>query len=191
MEQNEKKGTLFVIAGPSGVGKGTLVKSFLEKNPQVKFSVSATTRNPRPGEQNGVNYYFIDKETFKKSVENNEFLEWAEFAGNCYGTYIKTIEDVTNDGYNIILEIEVQGAAQVKTKVKDAVSIFIIPPSFEDLEKRLRGRNTESEESVLKRLAESKKECAQKDKFDYIIINDQIEKAVTELENIICKERIS
>ena len=189
MKTKQRKGNLFVIAGPSGVGKGTLVQAFLEKNQHVKLSISSTTRAPRPGEIHGVTYYYTDKDSFKKMVDNNELLEWAEFAGNYYGTYIKTVEDALNNGQDLILEIEVQGASQVKEKIKEAVLIFIIPPSFEDLEKRLRGRNTETEEAILQRLAQVKNEYAQKEKFDYILINDKIENAIRGLEEIMCKER--
>ena len=150
MEQ--KKGKLFVISGSSGVGKGTLLKKLIEKNPKLEVSISATTRQPRPGEIDGVNYFFTDKDEFLKEVENGDFLEWAEFNGNYYGTKQAWVERNLNKGRNLILEIETKGALQIKNKMPDSVLIFIMPPSIEELEHRLRGRNTEDEETIQGRL---------------------------------------
>ena len=177
-------GKLFIIAGCSGVGKGTILKMFLEKNPDVKFSISATTRNPREGEKDGVNYFFISEDEFQKAIENKEFLEWAEFSGNFYGTKKSFVEKTLAKGIDLILEIEVQGAKQVKEKMPDAVSIFIMPPSIEELEKRLRGRHTEDEATIQKRLKQVERELEASKTFDYIIVNDNLEKALTQFQNI-------
>ena len=173
-------GRLFIIAGCSGVGKGTLLKLFLEKNPNIKLSISATTRKPRTGEVDGENYFFISKE---------EFLEWAEFSGNRYGTKKSFVEKTLNKGIDLILEIEVKGAEQVKAKMPEAISIFIMPPSVEELEERLRGRNTEDEEAIQKRLNEAKREIEAGKSFDYKIINDDLDVALANLQEIFDSER--
>ncbi len=183
------KGNLYIIAGCSGVGKGTLLKLFLEKNPQIKLSISATTRQPRVNEQDGVNYFFISKEEFQTAVKNNEFLEWAEFSGNCYGTKKSFVEKTLNSGTDLILEIEVQGAKQVKEKMPEAISIFIMPPSLDALEARLRGRQTESEEAIQKRLGEAARELEAGKNFDYKIINDNIEEALANMQKIFNGEK--
>ncbi len=183
------KGNLYIIAGCSGVGKGTLIKLFLEKNPEIKLSVSATTRKPREGEQNGVNYFFVSQEEFKKSVENNEFLEWAEFSGNYYGTKKSFVEKTLNKGIDLILEIEVQGAKQVKEKMPEAISIFIMPPSLQELEARLRGRHTETEEAIQARLHQVSREIEAGKNFDYKIVNDKLETAVENMQKIFLEKR--
>lgn len=188
MANSVKKGTLFVISGPSGVGKGTLVSMLREKHPEIKLSVSATTRNPRPGEINGTHYFFLTKEDFKNRIELGEFLEWAEFSGNLYGTNKNFVEKMLEDGQNIILEIEVQGALQVKNKLKDVILIFIEPPSFEELKERLIKRCTETEEEIQKRLAIVKKELEQKHEFNYVMINDNLDTSLQNLETIILRE---
>ncbi len=185
----DKKGKLFVIVGPSGVGKGTLVAAILDNTSDIKLSISATTRNPRPGEEHGVNYFYLSKAEFLKSIEQNKFLEWAEFAGNYYGTFTDTVKENLNKGMDLVLEIDVQGAMQIKEKIKEAVMIFILPPSIEELKKRLRDRNTETEEAMNKRLLAMKSELQQKDQFDYQLVNDDFQLAVTELEEIINTER--
>ncbi len=183
MEQ--KKGKLFVISGSSGVGKGTLLKKLIEKNPKLEVSISATTRQPRPGEIDGVNYFFTDKDEFLKEVENGDFLEWAEFNGNYYGTKQAWVERNLNKGRNLILEIETKGALQIKNKMPDSVLIFIMPPSIEELEHRLRGRNTEDEETIQGRLHEVRREIECSKNYDYTIVNDDLEKALVELEKVI------
>lgn len=183
----ENKGKLFVISGCSGVGKGTLLKLLLEKHPEIKLSISATTRNPRPGEVDGINYFFTSKDDFLKSIENKEFLEWAEFNGNYYGTKQNWVEKTLNNGNNLILEIETKGALQIKEKKPEAILIFIMPPSFEELEHRLRGRNTEDEEAIQNRLHEVRREIECSKNYDYKIVNDDLDKALIELENIITK----
>lgn len=177
-------GHLYIVAGCSGVGKGTLLKLFMERNPKLKLSISATTRKPRQGEEDGVSYFFISKEEFKQSIENNEFLEWAEFSGNFYGTKKSFVEKTLAKGIDLILEIEVQGAKQVKEKMPEATSIFIMPPSLEDLEARLRGRHTESEEAIQKRLGAAAREIEAGKNFDYRIINDNIEEALANMQKI-------
>ena len=178
------EGRLFIIAGCSGVGKGTILKKFLEKNPEIKLSVSATTRKPRTGEQNGVNYFFITKEEFKQEIENNDFLEWAEFSGNFYGTKKSFVENTLKTGTDVILEIEVQGAKQIKEKMPNAISVFIMPPSFEELEVRLRGRHTEDEETIQRRLHEAYREIEEGKSFDYRVVNDDLEDALNRLDEI-------
>lgn len=180
---------LYVISGSSGVGKGTVLKGFLEKNPHFMLSISCTTRNPRPGEVDGVNYFFLSNEEFRDCIENNKFLEWAEFAGNFYGTKKRYINECLENGKDIILEIDTQGALQVKKRMPEAVLIFICPPSYETLESRLRGRHTEDEETIKKRLEQAKIEFERAEKFDYKIVNDDLEMAVKSLEAVINKER--
>ena len=177
-------GKLFVISGSSGVGKGTVIKEFLSKHPEFKLSVSCTTRNPREGEVHGINYFFLTKDEFKACIERNEFLEWAEFSGNMYGTQKAYFENKLAEGKNLILEIDTQGALNVKKIMPDAQLIFILPPSLEELEARLRGRHTETEEAIQKRLQTVKSEMENSKHFDYQIVNDSIDNAVVKLGNI-------
>ena len=183
MKANDKK--LIVISGSSGVGKGTVIKSLLERNSDVKLSISCTTRAPREGEKDGVNYFFRTKEEFNEAVKNDEFLEWAEFSGNCYGTKKSFVEAALKRGEHVLLEIDTQGALQVKEKMPEAVLIFINPPSYEELVARLRGRKTESEEAIQKRLEFVEFEKENSKKFDYIIVNDTVDNAVRQIEAII------
>ena len=180
---------LFVVSGSSGVGKGTVLKEFLKRNPDFMLSISCTTRTPRDGEVDGVNYFFISKDEFKNCIEGDKFLEWAEFAGNFYGTKKKFINQCLEEGKNIILEIDTQGALKVKKQMPEAVLIFICPPSLEALENRLRGRHTEDEETIRKRLNVVKEELERAQNFDYKIVNDSIDNAVSELENVILGEQ--
>lgn len=179
-------GKLFVISGSSGVGKGTLLKLFLEKHPEFKLSVSCTTRNPREGEKNGINYFFLSTEEFNNLIKNDEFLEWAEFSGNMYGTQKAYVERKLAEGKNLILELDTTGALNVKRAMPNACLIFICPPSFEELEARLRGRHTESEDAIQKRLNTVKTEIERSDQFDYKVINDDLERALHSLEDIMC-----
>ena len=176
---------LYVISGSSGVGKGTIIKGFLDRNPQFMLSVSCTTRAPREGEIDGINYFFLSKEEFQSCIDNDKFLEWAEFAGNRYGTKKKYIKQCLNEGKNIILEIDTKGALQVKSKMPEAVLIFIAPPSLQTLESRLRGRHTEDETTIQRRLNEVREELKRAENFDYKIVNDNLENAISELEKII------
>ena len=177
-------GKLFVISGSSGVGKGTVIKEFLNLHSEFKLSVSCTTRKPREGEVHGKNYFFLSREEFLNCVENNEFLEWAEFSGNLYGTQKQYIIEKLEAGKNLILEIDTQGALNVKKIMPEAILIFILPPSIKELESRLRGRNTESEADIKKRLAFIKLEIENSKNFDFEVINDSVENAVKQLEKI-------
>ena len=175
---------LFVISGSSGVGKGTVIKEFLRKHPDFRLSISCTTRGKREGEEHGVNYFFLTQEEFKNCIANNEFLEWAEFSGNHYGTKKAFVEECLNNGENLILEIDTKGELNVKNIMPEAELIFIAPPSIEELEARLRGRHTETEEAIQKRLASIKLEMENSKKFDHKVVNDTVENAVKQLENI-------
>ncbi len=177
-------GKLFVISGSSGVGKGTVIKEFLQRHPEFKLSVSCTTRSPREGEVHGINYFFLSKDEFKSCIDNNEFLEWAEFSGNMYGTQKDYVKTKLAEGKNLILEIDTQGALNVKKIMPDAQLIFILPPSLEELEARLRGRHTETEEAIKKRLQTVKSEMENSKHFDFQIVNDSIENAVVNLEKV-------
>lgn len=183
MQNSHKK--LFVISGSSGVGKGTVIKGFLERNPDFSLSISYTTRAKREGEIDGVNYFFTSREEFENSIENGEFLEWAEFSGNLYGTKKEFVFKRLQENSHLILEIDTQGALQVKEKMPESVLIFIAPPSYQDLEFRLRNRKTESEEAIEKRLELVKFEMENSQYFDYLIINDRVENAILELEKIV------
>ena len=175
---------LFVISGSSGVGKGTVIKEFLNKHPEFRLSISCTTRGKREGEVHGVNYFFLSPNEFKECISNDEFLEWAEFSGNHYGTKKAFVEDCLNNGENLILEIDTKGALNVKKIMPEAELIFIAPPSLEELEARLRGRHTETEDAIQKRLASIKLEIENSKHFDYKVVNDTVENAVKELEKI-------
>lgn len=179
------KNRLFVVSGSSGVGKGTVLKRFLERNREFVLSVSCTTRLPRSGEIDGVNYFYITKEEFLKSVENGEFLEWAEFAQNMYGTKKSFVQKCFAEGKNVILELETTGALNIKKQIPESVLIFIAPPDLKTLEERLRGRHTEDESAIQKRLSEVKTEIERAKFYDYKILNDSVEHAVFELENIV------
>lgn len=175
---------LFVISGSSGVGKGTVIKGFLEKHPDFKLSISCTTRTKRMGEENGVNYFFLTQDEFENCIKNDEFLEWAEFSGNRYGTKKEYVQKCLSKGENLILEIDTKGALNVKKIMPEAILIFIAPPSFEELEARLRGRHTETEEAIQKRLASIKLEIENSQYFDRKVINDTVENAIQQLEKI-------
>ncbi len=181
----ESKKKLIVISGSSGVGKGTVIKSLLKRNNDIKLSISYTTRSPRSGEVDGINYFFRTRDEFEKSVKNDEFLEWAEFSGNCYGTKKSFVLKSLDNGEHVLLEIDTQGALQIKEKMPESLLIFIAPPSYEELEARLRGRKTETEDAIQKRLKFVEFEKKNSEKFDYIVINDTVENAVSQIENII------
>ena len=183
-----KKGNLIVISGPSGAGKGTICKALLEREDNLYISVSATTRSPRKGEVNGVNYYFLTQEEFKKKVDNNEFLEWAEVHGNYYGTPKFNVEEMINEGKNIILEIDVQGALNVKKNCEDGVFIFILPPSMEELKRRIIARGSETPESLIKRFKTAYEEVNYISKYNYAVVNDDLEEAVKKVQNILYAE---
>ena len=180
-----KKGTLFVITGPSGAGKGTVLKQVIQSLEGLYFSVSATTRKPREGEVDGVHYHFLTKERFEELIEKDRFLEYARYAENYYGTPLDPVEEHLEQGHDVILEIELQGALQVKKRLPKAVLVFIAPPSFEELENRLRGRGTETDEVIRNRLAIARQECANMDEFRFIVVNDEVEDAADRLRAII------
>jgi guanylate kinase len=176
---------LFVISGSSGVGKGTVINEFLKRHKNFKLSISCTTRSMRVGEVDGINYFFLSKEDFSNCIKNNEFLEWAEFSGNFYGTKKAFVEECLSKGENIILEIDTKGALNVKKIMPEAILIFIAPPSTEELEARLRGRHTETEDAIQKRLNSIKLEIENAKFYDYKVINDTVENAVKKLEEIL------
>lgn len=183
------RGTLFVVSSPSGGGKGTLIRRVLERVDNLSYSVSYTTRGPRPNEQNGREYFFVDRVTFDEMVASGEFLEWACVHGNFYGTSRRQIAEKTAAGLDMILEVDVQGAASVRQLLMDSVSVFILPPSFEVLRQRLCARGTDTPESLEVRLRNAPAELRQYSSFDYVIINDEIERAVGQLASIIYAER--
>lgn len=181
----EQPGKLIVVTGPSGVGKGTIVGLLLQTHPQLRVSVSATTRQPRIGETEGVDYYFLSKKDFETAILNQELLEWAEYAGNYYGTPKAQVVEQIDRGNYVILEIELAGARAIASIFPDAQRIFILPPTIEELEQRIRTRDKNSEESIAKRLKIARSEIAAKDEFDYQIVNDDLGNAIAALEAII------
>ena len=182
------KGKCFIISGPSGVGKSTVLHALMEKRKNVYFSVSATTRDPRPGEEDGAHYHFLDVDTFRQWIANDEFLEYAEFVGNFYGTPRRFVDEAMERGEDVILDIEVQGAIQVTSKRPDAVRIFIAPPSWAELERRLTDRGTDSPDKIQKRLLRAKVEFQTAHTYDYFVINNTVEEAVEELNAIMTAE---
>lgn len=185
----ENKGVLIVISGPSGAGKGTICKALLEKNKDLYLSISATTRAPRKGEEDGVNYYFLNKEEFKKKIEEDDFLEYAEVYGNYYGTPKSKVNEMLKEGKNVILEIDIQGALQVKENCNDGIFIFILPPSMEELKNRIINRGSETPESLIERFNSAYKEINYISKYNYGVINDTVKEAVEKIENILAAEK--
>ena len=189
MSEN-KKGLLIIFSGPSGSGKVTIMKSLLDSRDDTVLSVSMTTRAPRPGEIDGYHYHFVTHEEFKKTIEEDGFLEYAEYNGNFYGTPEAPIRRLLNEGKNVMLEIEVQGAEKVMDHRSDVVSIFITTPSYEELERRLRGRGTEPEEVIRGRMKTSQYELSRAFRYQYIVLNDEVEKAVERITTIIDAEHM-
>ncbi len=185
------KGRIFVLSGPSGAGKSTLIKGIRQKIRDIGYSVSHTTRMPRPNEKNGADYFFVDKAVFRDMINKNAFVEWALVYDDYYGTSYGTLEEKLNDGQDIILDIDIQGAKNIKEKIDGSLLIFILPPSRDILEKRLRKRATDNADSIEKRISEAEKELSNCRWYDYLIMNDDLEKATKELESIILADRCS
>lgn len=183
------RGILFIISSPSGGGKGTIIREVLRTVPNIGYSVSFTTRAIREGEENGKHYHFVSHEYFENLIKQGEFLEYAEVHGNYYGTSKRKVEQETLAGRDIILEIDVQGAALVREKAPDAVGVFILPPSFEVLQERLTARQTETDENLALRLKNSRNEVKEFSNFDYVIVNNEVTKAVLDLQSVIYAER--
>ncbi|MCR5490500.1 MAG: guanylate kinase [Bacilli bacterium] len=185
-----KKGLLIILSGPSGVGKGTVRKYILENfNLSFYYSISMTTRAPRAGEVDGKDYYFVTPEEFQRKIDEGNLLEWAEFVNNRYGTPRDIVESYRNQGIDVLLEIETNGAKQVMAKCPDAVSIFLVPPSLEELEARIRGRKSETEASIQKRMAKAAEEMKLAANYKYVVSNDSVERAAGEIRDIILRAR--
>ena len=184
-----RKGRLYVVAGPSGVGKGTVLRKMMEQVPGIFLSISLATRDPRPGEQDGVDYYFITESEFRQKIAEKAFLEHAEYSHAYYGTLKAPVDEHLSAGMDVVLEIDVQGAMQVRAKNPDVAMVFIAPPSLEELARRLRGRGTESEEKVQERLEAARRELEAQPQFDYVIVNDIVENAVEQLKQIFLENR--
>jgi guanylate kinase len=184
-----QKGLLIVLSGPSGAGKGTVCKALLPTMTTTHYSVSCTTRAPRPGEVEGVNYFFKTVEQFKEMVANDQLLEWAEVYTNYYGTPRKYVEETLESGENVLLEIDIQGALQVKKKFPDGVFIFLVPPSLQELKSRIVGRGTETEESLQIRFGAAEEEMSYISEYDYVVVNDKVEDACEKIRAIITAER--
>lgn len=184
-----KSGLIVSISGPSGVGKGTILGEVRKIFPDAKQSISVTTRSPRGAEQDGVEYYFRTKEQFESMIENGEILEYDQYVGNYYGTPLTPLLEATQNGHDVLLDITIAGTLALEEKYSDAVSIFILPKSFEQLEARLRGRGTETDELVQKRMAAAREEVLFADKFDYVVVNDSLDEAVDNIVSIIKAEK--
>ena len=181
--KNQKK--LIILTGPSGVGKGTVVKEIIGKEKNFWLSISATTREPREGEKDGENYYFLNQEKFKKMIEQNLFLEWAQFAGNYYGTPLSSVNEKITKGFTVLLEIEVEGARQIKNKFPNSLSIFLLPPDKEELERRIRNRGTEHAEAIKKRLLRANYEISVSTQFDFALINHNVDETAIKIIKLI------
>ena len=181
----EPSSRLLVLTGPSGVGKGTILEALLARYPQVWLSISATTRPPRPGERHGRNYFFLDRQSFMDQVARGEFLEWAEFAGHAYGTPAGPIQSRLHAGQTVVLEIEVEGARQVRRRLPTAVQVFLRPPSMATLEERIRARGSDSEDSIAKRIARAREELARAEEFDHVVLNRDLSQAIDDVEAIL------
>lgn len=184
------RGLLLVVSAPSAGGKGTILKELFKRDGNLRMSVSATTRSPREGEEHGKHYYFISRDEFQGLIDSGSMLEYAEYVGNMYGTPRGPVEQWLSEGHDVVLEIEVQGGAQIKKLAPECVSIFIVPPSLEVLEKRLRGRGTEEEETIKRRLETARGELAQAENYDYVVVNDRLEDAVDDMQAILRSEKL-
>ena len=183
------KGILVIVSGLSGAGKGTICKRLLEKYPEFELSISVTSRDPRPGEEHGREYFFVTTEEFEEKIRKGQLLEHARYVDRYYGTPKDWVEERLEKGKNVILEIELQGAFQVKDKIPGTILVFVMPPSMEELERRLRGRGTETEEQIQRRLARAIEEMEYVDRYDYVIINEEVEKSVDMLYDIVHREK--
>ncbi len=181
--KNLKK--LIILTGPSGVGKGTVIKEILGIDENISLSISATTREPREGEQEGKNYYFMNEEKFKDMIKKNLFLEWAQFAGNYYGTPLSSVNEKIKKGFIVLLEIEVEGAKQIKEKFPDSLSIFLLPPNKAELERRIRNRGSDKEEAIKKRLLRANYEISASKEFDFALINNNVDETAKKIIKII------
>ncbi|MDF5710014.1 MAG: guanylate kinase [Nostoc sp. S4] len=186
-KESPNPGRLIVLTGPSGVGKGTLMRSLLHRHPQLYYSVSVTTRSPRPREIDGINYYFISRSQFEQLIAEGELLEWAEFTGNYYGTPREAVLKQINSGKLVVLEIELEGARQIRASFPSAFSIFVLPPSFEELEKRIRFRGQDSEDAIARRLRRAHEEIKAANEFDLQIVNDDFQTALNDIEAALFK----
>lgn len=182
-------GKLIVVSGPSGAGKSTVIARLMREDPDVVFSVSATTRPPREGEIDGKSYFFVTREKFQSMVENGELLEHAEYVGNCYGTPKAPVLASLKTGKSVLFDIEVQGAAQIKAQCPEAILIFVVPSDFSQIEKRLRARGTDSEEKIQGRLMQARRECERATNYDYVVLNDDPDRAADEMRSIITAEK--
>ena len=188
IKKKKTRGQLIVLSGPSGVGKSTVIAELLGERKDIYFSVSFTTRSPRVGEADGVNYNFVSREEFERMISADELLEYAQYVGNYYGTSLKVIQDKLAAGIDVLLDIEVQGAAKVRSKCPEAVLIFIIPPSFEELSRRLHGRATDNEDVIAGRLQKAREEYRQIPHYDYVVVNDKVSTAAAEIISILTAE---
>ena len=189
MVKKKERGQLIIISGPSGAGKGTIYNEILKNNKDINFSISMTTREKRPGEKEAKDYYFVTKEEFEKNIEEENFLEYAEVHGNYYGTPIKPILESLKEGKDIILDIDIQGALNVKNKMEEGIFIFIMPPTMKELRDRLVKRGTETKEKIIERFKNAYKEINEATKYNYVVINDEVENAVKKVESIIVAEK--
>lgn len=184
----DQKGILFILSGPSGVGKGTVRKALFEQSTDLRYSISMTTRDPREGEVDGVDYFFKSRDEFEKLISEGQLIEHAEYVGNYYGTPRQYVEKTLNEGKDVFLEIEVQGALKVRENFPEGVFVFLIPPSLEELKDRIVSRGTETEDKVKNRLLAAKEEIDMMDAYDYVVVNDQINNAVTKVKSIVASE---
>ena len=184
-----KKGLALIITAPSGAGKTTLIEKLLKEFPNITFSVSYTTREPRPGEIHGKDYFFVEKKKFEKLIQDNFFAEWAEVHGNYYGTPISFVNDTLETGKDVIFDIDIQGAKQLKNNINNSVAVFIIPPSRKSLEERIKKRGKDSQQSIMLRLARAKKEIETAYEFDFLILNDKLDKAYEQLKSVYISEK--
>lgn len=184
-----RRGRLVVLSGPSGVGKDTVLRTLFTLDPRLRYSVSYTTRPPRPGETDGVSYSFVDEPTFLRMVEADEFLEWARVHGNLYGTSLRRVREHLDGGEDVVLKIDVQGASQLRGRVPEALFIFLLPPSVEELRERLRARDSETGESLAQRDADAVRELAEAERYDHQVVNDEVDRAAREILALVAASR--